>query len=108
MNIHDFQNCPGNLCMTDPDRYSSIWYSDEAICSYSPRPKWLRIQARLHRLFLKGKLKNPYTYFTLKMLEKRHAIHPSTEGIIPDSETERNIYRRLVERERLSNINARV
>lgn len=84
---HDFLNCPGAICEGDDTpswKKHVIWYPGEKICSRRPYSHAQKIQSRLNRLFAKGKLRNPYTCYTWKMLNRRRAVTPATEGINPN------------------------
>ncbi len=79
MRNHDYLACPGNICVTDPENYLRNWFPDEALCVYRPRPKWLKVQKKIQKLYLQGKMTLD-KYFTLNDLEKIHAVRPGIKG----------------------------
>lgn len=81
--MHDSKACPGNICVSDPDNHFTNWYPDEAICVYKPRPKWLKRQIKISKLFLKGEINND-RYFMLQDLEKIKLVR-KPRGIRIDS-----------------------
>lgn len=84
MKIHDYMNCQSNICQTDPENYLRTWYPDEEICIASPRERWQKVQAKIHRLYLRGKLKYLETYFFKKDLEKIQRVTKSVIGRNPE------------------------
>lgn len=84
---HDWENCPGAICEADPTpnwKDHVLWYPGEFICSRTPLSHAQKVQKRLNKLLAKGKLKNPYSCYTWKMLNARRAVTPATKGLNPN------------------------
>lgn len=81
---HDYMACQSNICRTDPGNNGTTWFPFEGVCTAGPLIHWQRIQRRIHKLYLKGKLKNIETYYFLKDLDVIQRVTPSTEGRNPE------------------------
>lgn len=76
---HCFKCCPGNICVKDPENHLRNWYPGEPLCTYTPRPKWIRKQFKINKLFLAGKISDD-KYFTLNDLISIYAVRSGIEG----------------------------
>lgn len=76
--------CQSNICKSDPKNSETTWFPFESCCMASPAEHWQRIQRRLHKLYLRGKLKNSETYYFLKDLDAIQRVTSSTEGRNPE------------------------
>lgn len=73
--------CPGNICQGDLENHLRNWWPGEAACTARPYKKFQKVQNRLNKLLLKGKLRHPDTYYFLKDLEKVGRTTHQTRGI---------------------------
>ena len=81
MKNHDFMACQGNICQTDPENYLRNWWPGEKTCTARPYLKWQKVQNRLNKLLLVGKLKHPDTYYFIEDLMKVGRTTHQTRGI---------------------------
>lgn len=89
MNKHDSEACASNICETDPEKHLRTWFPDEEVCYSKPFKHWQKIQHRIHKFYLKGKLKFPDQYYTFDMLSKKHSVHQGITGIKEGSPKEK-------------------
>lgn len=85
MRPHNFLKCDAPICSRDPDisKNTWSWLPDEPICGATPYTKIQKVQNKIKKLFLKGKVNGKF-YFTSKMLENTKRVAGGIKGRNPD------------------------
>lgn len=77
-----YLECEAPICR-DYSTEDLLWYPDEKVCQIKPYKNWQKIQMRIKRLFLKGKV-NSDKYFSFKMLNNLKIVRQGIEGKNPN------------------------
>lgn len=88
MTKHNHEKCEAPICPHDPNYQNNTWswFPDEVICKATPKTHIQKVQRRIQKLFLKGKVDGT-RYFTSDMLEKIHRVREGVKGLNPDRRT---------------------
>jgi len=74
--------CPFDATLND-NLNTWCWYPDELICQKRPYTHIQKIQKRIKKLFLTGKISNK-KYFTSRMLRNIKVVKSGIEGVDPN------------------------
>src|SRR5690554_3099500 len=75
--------CSAPICADDVTKHY-IWYPDEPVCNKRPFKRFQKIQKRIQRLMLAGKLKAIDGYFTADQLHAIKAVRSGIKGMNPN------------------------
>lgn len=79
--------CPAPICPFDVNLSDNLntwcWYPDELVCQKGPYTHIQKIQTKIHKLYLKGKI-NKTTYFNVEDLMKIKSVRAGIKGRNPN------------------------
>ncbi len=93
---HCYLCCPGQICYGDKDKHLRLWYPSEPICSFRPFQRFQKIQKRIQKLLLRGKVTDE-SYFTFNSLSRIKSVRPGMKGIVSGSRKEKAILAKKTE-----------
>lgn len=77
-----YDTCSANLCQ-EWEGESLTWYPDEDICTLKPYEHYQKIQRRIQKLYLAGKI-DAETYYTRAELEDKQSVRVGITGHNPN------------------------
>lgn len=79
--------CSAPICPFDATLNDNLdtwcWYPSESVCQKGPRTHIQKVQKRIQKLYLAGKIYNK-RYFTSRMLRNIKVVKSGIEGINPN------------------------
>lgn len=76
-----YDTCGAPICS---ELGETMWYPGEDICNLKPAQPYQKMQRRIERLYKADKMKYPYYYFTIDMLENIKRLTPTVRGLDPE------------------------